>query len=638
MKSSLSGKRLLALEQSGVGSPFFCSRRSRPKKLMPTVIENLFVAIRADSKGLDSDLKGVLGKFKKLEDVGKNLSLKLSLPIVALSGVVLKMAGDFESAMNSVAAKSGATGREFQKLEDLAKNLGATTRFSATQAAQGMAFLAQAGFDTNQILAALPSTLNLAAAGNLELARAADIASNVLKGFRLPAEEAGRAADVLALAAAKTNTDVEELGSAMSRIAPVASDLGVSMEETAAAIGALSDAGIKGFRAGTALRAIMAKLAGPTGQAAKAMEKLGINTRDLQGNFVGLPALMDQFAEAELNAADKGQFFADKVKIFGTEMVSSAGILINKGGPALQKLTDEFIKAGGASQRMAEIMERGFVGALRVLRSALESLAISIGNSGLLEFAEKLARGLAGFVRELAALSPAALRFGTLMAGMAAAIGPVILAIGLFGPALAAGTAALLGFVGGPIGAAVLALGTLGAAFLLTRDDSVEALRGMGDFSSGVAELFRRGFGAAETVLSDFGAGVDALVNRVGASLRSVAGDIKIIEDALLTLEAFIRLVQLVPKAAAGAFQTFGRNAALVQLALETMKQAAFDAVMQSKGLRASLDDLGLAAGVAGDRVGNAGVEFKSFSEKVADSVKGLPRRGGKRKGIGGRL
>ncbi len=642
---------------------------------MPTVIENLFVAIRADSKGLDSDLKGVLGKFKKLEDVGKNLSRKISLPILALSGIVLKMAGDFESAMNTVAAKSGATAVEFKKLEDLAASLGATTRFSATQAAQGMAFLAQAGFDTNQILAALPATLNLASAGNLELARAADIASNVLKGFRLPAEEAGRAADVLALAAAKTNTDVEELGAAMSRIAPVASDLGVSMEETAAAIGALSDAGIKGFRAGTALRAIMAKLAGPTGQAAKAMEKLGIETRDLQGNFVGLPALMDQFAVAERNAADKGQFFADKVKIFGTEMVSSAGILINKGGPALQALTDEFIKAGGASQRMTNIMERGFVGGVRVLISALESLAIAVGNTGLLKLAENMTRGAAEFVRGLATMNKGVLAFGVTVAGLATAIPLLILGLGLIGPAFISGVASIgamvsamgtfslavstglvgaltaaeiaLGALGFAVVGAAAALGILAAAFLLNRDGTEDWLSAMARAGGGVTIALAK--------IKESVTGVEKATREYGAELKRQADEtipqwVKRLREAKVELDAIEKEEKEVSDAAlvmgqslkdatdVGRFLQFLISLKDAEIAIQDvtkaaeasqsqvnkmateMRTAATDAEIMADAQLSNNDQIDRLLGLV-DKAGNA---IKTFGDNVAEQVQKL--------------
>lgn len=607
---------------------------------MATVIENLFVAIRADSKGLDKDLKGVLGKFKKLENVGKNLSFKLSLPIVALSGVILKMAGDFESAMNTVAAKSGATGVEFQKLENLAKKLGATTRFSATQAAQGMAFLAQAGFDANQILAALPATLDLAAAGGLDLARAADIASNVLKGFRLEAEEAGRAADVLALAAAKTNTDVEELGAAMSRIAPVAADLGVSMEETAAAIGALSDAGIKGFRAGTALRAIMAKLAGPTGQAAKAMKKLGISTRDLQGNFVGLPALMEQFARAERNAADQGQFFADKVKIFGTEMVSSAGILINKGGPALRALTLEFQNSGGAAKRMAEIMERGLAGSLRLLKSAFESLAISIGGSGLLDFTAKLARNVADMIRSLAAFSSSSLRFIVLIGAMTAAIGPLLAAIGFLGPA----TAAAFAFIGGPITLIIAAIGVLTAAFLLSRDGASDwlstvssAAKGLGVAFDAVKGVFTETTKATREFGGELKQQADETVPQYIKRLREARAALNELEEEEKDVSVAALVMGLALEAAtplSGVTQ-FLAKLGNVRKQLESLEIAAAKSQLQVNKMAVEMRTAATASEIMEDRllsntdqidiwlgfVDKAGGAIQTFGKKVAEQV-----------------
>jgi TP901 family phage tail tape measure protein len=203
----------------------------------------IFGRLALDSSQYDSGLRGAESRttasanrmaqdWKKVgeaaETLGKNLSVFVTAPLVAFGATAIKTAGDFEAAMNRVAGITRATGVEFQQLENLAKELGATTQFSASQAADAMGFLAMAGFDTNQIISALPGTLELAAAGNLDLARAADIASNVLTGYGLQAEEVGRVNDVLALASISANTNVEQLGNAFKFVAPVASAMGVS--------------------------------------------------------------------------------------------------------------------------------------------------------------------------------------------------------------------------------------------------------------------------------------------------------------------------------------------------------------------------------------------------------------------------
>src|SRR5690554_5207658 len=177
---------------------------------------------------------------------------------------MINLMADFGQEMSTVRAITGATDAQFEQLQNTARELGATTRFSASEAAAGIQFLARAGFEVDDILASIEGTLQLAQAGAMGLAEAADIASNVLTGFRLNAAETSRVVDVLALASNSSNTNVSQLGQAMSMVAPVAAGLGVSVEEASAAIGALSDAGIQSSRAGTGLRRVLSSLESPS--------------------------------------------------------------------------------------------------------------------------------------------------------------------------------------------------------------------------------------------------------------------------------------------------------------------------------------------------------------------------------------
>ena len=218
-----------------------------------------------------------LDKFgKTATDIGKSMSAKVTAPILGVGAAATKMGMDFEAAMSKVQALSGATADEMAKLREQAREMGAATVFSASEAAEAQAFLAMAGYDVAQIMDSLPGLLDLAAAGQLDLGRAADITTNIMSGFNIEAEKTTEVADVLAKAAASANTSVEQMGDAMSYVAPVAAGAGISLEETAAAIGILSNAGIQGQRAGTALRGIIASLQNPTGQTAKALETLGL--------------------------------------------------------------------------------------------------------------------------------------------------------------------------------------------------------------------------------------------------------------------------------------------------------------------------------------------------------------------------
>jgi TP901 family phage tail tape measure protein len=391
----------------------------------------IFGRLALDSSQYDSGLRGAESRttasanrmaqdWKKVgeaaETLGKNLSVFVTAPLVAFGATAIKTAGDFEAAMNRVAGITRATGVEFQQLENLAKELGATTQFSASQAADAMGFLAMAGFNTNQIISALPGTLELAAAGNLDLARAADIASNVLTGYGLQAEEVGRVNDVLALASISANTNVEQLGNAFKFVAPVASAMGVTIEESAAAIGIMSDAGIQGEMAGTALRNILAELA-------KESDTLGVSVYDTNG--VMLP-LADILAQLE----SRGFTTAESMGEFGMRAGPALQALLSRGSGALRDLTTNLEGAGGTAARLAATNMEGFNGAVLNLRSAVEGLQIAIAQSGLLDFFQSLVERLTGVIRQLSTLDPAVLRVITVVSGLAAAVGPLLFVFG----------------------------------------------------------------------------------------------------------------------------------------------------------------------------------------------------------------
>jgi TP901 family phage tail tape measure protein len=391
----------------------------------------IFGRLALDSSQYDSGLRGAESRttasanrmaqdWKKVgeaaETLGKNLSVFVTAPLVAFGATAIKTAGDFEAAMNRVRGITRATGVEFQQLENLAKELGATTQFSASQAADAMGFLAMAGFDTNQIISALPGTLELAAAGNLDLARAADIASNVLTGYGLQAEEVGRVNDVLALASISANTNVEQLGNAFKFVAPVAAAMGVTIEESAAAIGIMSDAGIQGEMAGTALRNILAELA-------KESDTLGVSVYDTNG--VMLP-LADILAQLE----SRGFTTAESMGEFGMRAGPALQALLSRGSGALRDLTTNLEGAGGTAARLAATNMEGFNGAVLNLRSAVEGLQIAIAQSGLLDFFQSLVERLTGVIRQLSTLDPAVLRVITVVSGLAAAVGPLLFVFG----------------------------------------------------------------------------------------------------------------------------------------------------------------------------------------------------------------
>lgn len=280
----------------------------------------LEVQIGANVSELKSKLKSVESTFKtlgnKLNNIGKTMTTRVTLPIVGMGVAMIKTAGDFEQSMNKVSAISGATGADFDMLRNKAKELGATTSFSASQAADGMSFLAMAGFEANEIVSAMPGVLNLAAAGNMDLATSADIASNILTGFGMTAEESNRMVDILAKTFTSSNTNLVQLGEAMKYVAPVAHGFGVSVEETAAIVGMLSDAGIQSSMAGTTLRNIIVTLG-------EASDELGFSMYDATGAMLPMADILDRLTEKTGGAQQA-------VDLFG-----------NRAGPGLISLLDQ---------------------------------------------------------------------------------------------------------------------------------------------------------------------------------------------------------------------------------------------------------------------------------------------------------
>ena len=321
----------------------------------------------------------------------------------------LKPAVDFEYAMAKVGAitNEAADSEGFKKLSDKARELGRTTQYTSAQAAEAMQFLGMAGFNTEQILKASPAALNLAIAGNMDLGRTADIASNILTGFNLKAEETTRVADVLAQTSRTTNVNVEMLGETMKYAAPAAAAVGGTLEETAALAGVLGDAGIQATMSGTMLRAAYLRLAAPVGKGAKALEKMR-NELHLTAEEMPDVAKQAAFTQAHLKQMgvkifdDKGNMrsMIDIFKDMGAVLKDASHIQTGRLDEVLTKVKN----ADGAAQQMAERMQNTTIGAYKEFLSAAESIAISFGSVLLPQLAEIMRYG-AGWANQLSTLA-----------------------------------------------------------------------------------------------------------------------------------------------------------------------------------------------------------------------------------------
>lgn len=418
-----------------------------------------------------------LDKFgKKSTEVGKSISTKVTLPILGIGAAAAKLGMDFEAGMSEVSAISGATGEDLTRLEEKAREMGATTKFSATEAAEGLKYMAMAGWETEQMLAGLPGVLALAAASGEDLGTVSDIVTDAMTAFGLAAEEAGHFADVLAKASSSSNTNVGLMGETFKYVAPLAGSLGYSIEDTAHAVGLMANAGIKGSQAGTALRSMLTRMIKPTKESGTAMDTLGISMTNADGTMKSLAEVMDDLREAFRNLdPDQQAFYA--AQIAGQEAMSGFLAIVNASDEDFIKLRDNIYDAAGAAEEMAAIMQENNKGALTELMSAIEELALKIYDilkpaiAGLIEFIQ-------GLVDWLNNLSPEMQQIIVIVGGLAAAIGPLLIVIGkmslgisalikLFGPltagttgatAATGGLSAAISALTGPIGIAVAAI------------------------------------------------------------------------------------------------------------------------------------------------------------------------------------
>lgn len=364
---------------------------------------------------------------------------------------------------------------EFKMLREQARELGATTAFTANQVAQGQAFYAMAGFKPEQIKNAMPGTLAMSLAGDIDLGTTADIGSNILTGFKLDSDQMGRVSDVLVGAFTRSNTSLTMLGDTMKYVAPVASGLGVDLETAAAATGKLGDAGIQGSMAGTSLRAILGRLAEPLKQAAKALEELGIKTRDAKGNLRDFPELLAELDKktAKMGNAQRAGFFKH---IAGEEAFSALSVLAEQAGKGeLQTLVADLKQAKGEAQKVAGTMTDNLSGDMKNLQSAWEDLGIQIFDgidSPLRQISQSITRVISKvgvWMKENPELAKTLTMIGLAIAGIITTLGILSLSIAaMLGPLAAAKLSlSILGIKGGSALTLLLKpIKLLGSAFL----------------------------------------------------------------------------------------------------------------------------------------------------------------------------
>ena len=364
-----------------------------------------------------------------MKSVGRNMSLHVTAPIVAGFGAAMKKSIDFDDTMRKVKATSGATGDEFNQLRIKALQMGRDTKFTASESAEAMNYMALAGWDTKDMLKGIGGVMDLAAASGEDLASVSDIVTDNLTAFGMKAKDSTHFADVLAQTSSKANTDVRGLGEAFKYAAPVAGALGYTVEDTSVAIGLMSNAGIKGEKAGTALRTMFTNLAKPTKAMKDEMDKLGISITDSNGEMLPMRDVLDQL-RGKMGGLSKDQQAAAASTIFGKEAMSGALAVINASDEDYKKLTKSIDGSKGASKRMAKEMEGGIGGAMRKMKSAIESLAISLGDA-LAPMLYKAAKWITSLANKFSNLPTGVQKTIAVVGLLAAAIGPLLMVFGV---------------------------------------------------------------------------------------------------------------------------------------------------------------------------------------------------------------
>ena len=400
-----------------------------------------------------------------IEGVGQKL-MPVTAAVGGLGAAAVKVASDFDSAMSQVAAVSGATGKDLEALRDKAREMGSKTKFSASEAAEAMNYMAMAGWKTGDMLSGIEGIMNLAAASGEDLATTSDIVTDALTALGLSAEDSGHFADILAAASSNANTNVSMMGETFKYCAPVAGALGFSAEDTAEAIGLMANAGIKSSQAGTAMRSMMTDLTGEVKFVGDAFGELTIQTTNTDGSMRSLGDILAdcRAAFAQMSESEKA---ANAEALVGKNAMSGFLAVMNAAPGDIEKLNSAINNCDGTAEKMAATMQDNLAGQLTILKSQLEELAISIGEI-LMPYIRQIVGWIQGLVDWLNGLDEGTKKIIVTVTLVAAALGPVLIVIGkVFGaigtimtvvPQIAGAISSVIGFVSGTVIPAISAV------------------------------------------------------------------------------------------------------------------------------------------------------------------------------------
>ena len=370
-------------------------------------------------------------KFEKAGDSITNAGKQISVASAAVTGLgvaAVKTAADFDSALANVAAISGATGDDLQALRDKAREMGEKTKFSASEAADAMSYMAMAGWKTGDMLSGIEGIMQLAAASGEDLATTSDIVTDALTAFGLTAEDSAHFADILAAASSNANTNVSMMGETFKYCAPVAGALGYSAEDVAEAIGLMGNAGIKSTQAGTALRTMMTKLQGELKLSGEALGEVTIQTANADGSMRELSDILADCRTA-FSKMSESEAAAAAETLVGKNAMSGFLALMNSAPGDIDKLRNAIENCDGSAEDMAAIMQDNLNGQLTILKSQLEELAISFGEM-LMPVIRKVVTAVQGFVDKLNNMDEAQRKTIITIGLVIAALGPFLVILG----------------------------------------------------------------------------------------------------------------------------------------------------------------------------------------------------------------
>ena len=372
---------------------------------------------------------GALGSIgAAAETAGRALTLGVTAPLMTAAGAAIQTGMQFDASMSNVyglMSSLNLSQDQMDALRDTAREMGATTKFSASEAADAMGYMALAGWDDAQVIAGIPGVLNLAAAANMDLAKASDIVTDTMTPFGMAAERAGEAADVFAYAQANSNTTVEALGEAMKYAAPTADAFGMTLQDTAAAMGVLANAGIKGSQGGTTLNAMLRDMKNNAKNGAIAIGKTKVALTNADGSYRSYAAIIRDIDKAT-SSMTASQRDAALGAIFGDESLKGILATLKQGPDALDAMTEGMYACGGAAEDMAATMGDNLKGDLAILESGAQDMAIALSD-WLMPAARGVVQGITDLIGRFNALDDGTKNTIFRIGAMAAAAGPLLL-------------------------------------------------------------------------------------------------------------------------------------------------------------------------------------------------------------------